>query len=47
MTIPAMKSKRSFSITDYVYNVTTNPTKKEVNIAIISVYNFSKGKPKR
>ena len=42
-----MNSKRSFSITDYVYNVTTNPTKKEVNIAIISVYNFSKGKPNR
>ena len=39
-----MNSKRSFSITGYVYNVTTNPTKKGVNIAIISFYDFSKGK---
>lgn len=44
MTFSAMNSKRSFSITDYVYNVTTNPTKKGVNIVIISVYDFSKGK---
>ena len=39
-----MNSKRSFSITDYIYNVTTNPTKKGGNISIISVYDFSKGK---